>query len=305
MGSEAPAPELGRVLRVSGLLQLVRIGDRVLRCEMRGRLKDGRRTTTAPVYVGDWVRVRPTGRWSGVIESVQPRTSSISRCASGGRGRQQIIAVNIDQLVVIVVLRRPAVRPGFIDRAIIMGSQGGARVVVCVNKIDLGDGAELADLVRTYGGLGYSVLGTSAVTGDGIEALGALIAGCTSAFVGQSGVGKSSLLNCLEPGLNLRTQELMRRHERGRHTTAAAQLHELRSGGWVVDTPGIKELGLWNVGVDSLAEHFVEMRPYVGSCRFGDCRHLEEPGCAVLDAVHRGAISPRRYAGYRRILESL
>jgi ribosome biogenesis GTPase len=295
----------GRVLRVSGLMHLVRVEDELYRCELRGRLKAGRRATTAPVYVGDWVQVACTGVLTGVIESVEPRTSTFSRGASEAGGREQVIAVNLEQLIVVAAVHEPEVHPGFIDRALIMAARGHMRPLVCVNKTDLAHGPELAELTASYADLGYTVLCTSAVTGAGVGGLSGTLAGRTSALVGQSGVGKSALLNSIDPDLRLRTQELMRQHDRGRHTTSAAQLHELAGGGWVADTPGIKELSLWGMDRTGLASYFIEMQPLLGSCRFRDCSHLHEPGCAIRDAVRAGVIAPRRYAGYTRIMEGL
>jgi ribosome biogenesis GTPase len=257
------------------------------------------------VIVGDWVAVEPTGPLSGVIETICPRRSRFSREASGSRPYEQIIAVNLDQLVVVVSIREPSLRVGFIDRAVVMALRGKMQPVVCINKIDLGLEDEYFAIGKMYRDLGYGVYFTSARTGDGVEAFKAGLKGRVSAVVGQSGVGKSSLLNRIEPGLSIKTQKLMKQHDRGRHTTAAVQLYRLREGGYVADTPGIKELRLWGVNRLKLIEFFAEMGPLASGCRFRNCTHLREPGCSVREAVELGEISPLRYEGYSRIMATL
>jgi len=295
----------GRVIRVSGLWLLVEVAGENWQCEVRGRLKGGNRVASSPVVVGDRVAVLPTGEKIGVIESVEPRVSQFSRGASGSRPFEQIVAANLDQLLVVVSILEPSPRPGFIDRAVVMGLRGKMEPVICINKVDLDAEGARFSLGEIYRGLGYTVAYTSAETGEGVEEMGQLLRGRVSAVVGQSGVGKSSLLNRIEPGWAIKTQELMRQHDRGRHTTSAVQLYPLRAGGEVADTPGVKELRLWGVEARELAGYFVEMAPLVGACQFRDCSHLQEPGCAIIQAVEEGAITPLRYEGFCRILESL
>jgi ribosome biogenesis GTPase len=263
------------------------------------------RGTTAPLAAGDWVEVQATAPGAGVVELIHPRHSKISRLASDLRGREQVIAANVDQLVVVAAVRHPEPRPGFIDRAIAMAHSGGILPVLCINKVDLVARALSDELARGYADLGYAVHLTSVVSGEGVEELAGLLANRVSVMVGQSGVGKSSLLNCLAPGLNIQTQELMKKHDRGRHTTTTARLYPLPQGGHLVDTPGIKLLQLWEVARPELAHYFVEMAPLVGQCHFRDCLHLSEPGCAVRQAVEQGQISSRRYEGYLHIAASL
>ncbi|MBM3280517.1 MAG: ribosome small subunit-dependent GTPase A [Candidatus Handelsmanbacteria bacterium] len=295
----------GRVLQLSGLHALVDAKGEAWQCELRGRLKAGGRVATAPLAVGDWVEVRAAGQKAGVVEEVYPRQGKLSRLASGKGGREQVIAANVDQLVVVVAARQPETRPGFIDRAIAMALAGQIQPVLCINKVDLGAPEQNLGLGKVYVELGYRVCLTSALTGAGLAELAELLAGKVSAMVGPSGVGKSSLLNLQAPGLNARTGALMRRHDRGRHTTTTARLYPLPQGGYVVDTPGIKELQLWQVDRRELVDHFVEMAPLAGGCQFRDCRHLSEPGCAIREAVAQGRISALRYEGYLRIAASL
>jgi ribosome biogenesis GTPase len=296
---------LGRVVRASGLQHLVVVNGEEWLCEVRGRLKGTRREAQSPVVAGDRVEIEPTGPGSGVIERVLPRRSQFARAASGFRPYQQIVAANLDQLVVVVAVRQPEPRPGFIDRALVMAQRGSLVPVVCLNKMDLDEGGEAEAIAEVYAGLGYRVCLTSARTGAGIEALREALTGKDSVIVGHSGVGKSSLLNRLEPGLSLKTDGLMRQHERGRHTTTCVRLYPLNGGGHAVDTPGIKELRLWSVAPEELVGYFAEMRELVDGCRFRDCTHLHEPGCAVLAAVATGRIARIRHEGYARIRQSL
>lgn len=295
----------GRVLQLSGLHALVATEGGVWQCELRGRLKAARRAATAPLAAGDWVEVQATAPGAGVVELVHPRRTKLSRLTSGLRGREQVIAANVDLVVVVVAIRHPAPRPGFIDRAIAMAHSGDILPVLCINKVDLVHGQQITELARVYADLGYAVHQTSALTGEGVGVLAGLLVDRVSVMVGQSGVGKSSLLNCLAPGFNLQTRELMKGHDRGRHTTSAARLYPLPQGGYMVDTPGVKELQLWEVSRSELVRYFVEMAPLASQCRFRDCLHLGESGCAIRQAVERGQISSLRYQGYLRIAASL
>jgi len=295
----------GRVIRVSGQNFLVEVDGDELTCRMRGKLKAGKRASNSPVIVGDWVEITSDEINGSMIESVLPRTSHFTRTASGTRNYEQIIAVNIDQLAVITSARQPALRLGFIDRAIITALRGEIEPVIIVNKIDLESEATIGNLLQCYKALHYSVIFTSAAKGEGIEELGRSLKNKVTALVGQSGVGKTSLLNCIEPGLGLKTREIMTRHDRGRHTTTAVQLFPLDRGGYVADTPGIKELHLCGINRGNLVEYFAEMAPLVEECYFRDCAHISEPNCAVREALDRGLIATTRYASYRNIMEGL
>jgi ribosome biogenesis GTPase len=294
----------GRVLQLSGLHALVEAEGQVWQCELRGRFKAARRGATAPLAAGDWAEIQATAPAAGVVEEVYPRHSKFSRLTSGLRGCEQVIAANVDLVVVVASARQPAQRPGFVDRAIAVAHSGGIRPVLCINKIDLAEG-EQAPMALAYADLGYEVHQTSALSGAGVEELAGLLAGKVSALVGQSGVGKSSLLNCLVPGHKAQTGELMKRRDRGRHTTSAARLYPLPQGGYLVDTPGVKELQLWEVPRSELVNYFIEMAPLADQCHFRDCLHQGEPGCAIRQAVERGEISNLRYEGYLRIAASL
>ena len=295
----------GRVIRISGLKCLVEVDGQQLQCEIRGRLKAGARKTNSPVVAGDWVEILLRDGCGGIIEAVCPRTSKFSRGASGSRPIEQILIANLDQLVVVVAARQPQPRVGFIDRAIIMAVKGNIQPVVCINKVDLVDENAVQQLAAPYAALGYPIHYSSAVRGDGMEAFKGVLTNRVSAIVGQSGVGKSALLNYVEPGLGLKTKEIMVRHDRGRHTTTAVQLYKLQQGGYVADTPGIKELRLWGVKREELEMYYPEIAPLIGKCQFGDCSHIHEPHCAVRAASATGHILPARYEAFCRIAESL
>lgn len=295
----------GRVLCVTGLHCQIEAGERDWTCQLRGRLKRGRRLTSSPVVAGDWVEFSSTPDSSdGVVEHVHPRLSKISRTSAGTKAYEQIFAANVDQCIVVVSALQPALRPGFIDRAIVASLLGNTEPVICINKIDLEQEHcfTIADLYRE---LGYRVLMTSTTTAEGIDALRQLLKDKTSAFMGQSGVGKSSILNCIEPGLGIRTNELMANHDRGRHTTTSTQLHRLAGNSYVADTPGIKTLQPFGLEQSDLVRYFVEMAPLTSDCHYRDCLHTTEPGCAVQAACDAGTIDRRRYESYRRFVEDL
>lgn len=295
----------GRIIRVSGLQCLVEVETSHWQCEIRGRLKAGCRKTSSPVVAGDWVDIVPTAERTGVIEAVHPRSSKFSRGASGVRPFEQILFVNMEQLVVVVAACQPRPRRGFIDRAIVMAIQGNLQPVICINKVDLVSKEAVDSLIAPYEALGYPTYRTSAVQGDGMDEFKEALINHSTAVVGQSGVGKSTLLNGVEPRLGLKTKEIMKHHDRGRHTTTTVHLFKLQQGGYVADTPGVKELRLWGVKSAELAAYYPELEPLLGQCRFGDCSHLHEPDCAVRAAVAAGCVASARYEGYRRIFESL
>ena len=296
----------GRVLRVSGQHALARVGEQDTRCELRGKLKAGRRASTSPIVAGDWVEVTDAGDGKMVVETVLPRTSRIARAATGRRPIEQILAANIDRFLVVVATREPALSTGFIDRALAMAISGGIAPLVCINKVDLDPDETSSKVCHLYRDLGYEVIPASVKTGEGMDELDRVLHSGVCALVGPSGVGKSSILNRLQPGLKLATQELMRQHDRGRHTTTVVQLHPLQGGGFVVDTPGIKQLQLCGITAREVIECFPEFVAATPSeCHFRDCTHLHEPGCKIRDAVDDGRITSSRYEGYGRIMAEL
>jgi ribosome biogenesis GTPase len=262
-----------------------------------------------PVAIGDRVRfVESSGdtEHRGMIVEVLPRHNQLSRLAAGPKPIEQVIAANVDQVVAVFSVRQPKPKWALLDRYLAAAEAAGVPAVICVTKVDLardGDRADMA-IFATYEHLGYRTLLTSAVTGEGIEPFARTIGGRVSVLIGKSGVGKTSLLNTVQPGLGLRVKEVSQATGKGRHTTSHLEMFPLDSGGGVVDTPGMREFGLWHDPAEGgLASLFVEMRPYIGTCRFRlDCSHSHEPGCAIKDAVQAGEITELRYRNYLRIL---
>lgn len=257
--------------------------------------------------VGDRVVLEQAGSGVWRMAGVLPRVTVLSRPDPLNPHVQRLIASNIDLVVNVVSVKSPPLRPRLIDRYLIAIGRGGAEPAICVNKIDVIDPAdrdgELAPL-GTYGELGVPVVLCSTRTGEGLDELRTLIAGKTSTLVGHSGVGKSSILNALDARLNIAVGDLHKRGT-GRHTTTSSTLHDLGDSTYVIDTPGIREFGLWDLSADTLREYFPEFEEAAESCRFNDCTHLHEPGCEVKDRVASGAINRARYETYVRLSEDL
>ncbi len=289
----------GRVLRTVGGVYHVQVHDAKLECALRGRLK--RKRGLGRVAVGDEVEVERLADGSCVITDVRPRRARLSRRAASGR-REQIIAANVDQLAAVFSVTQPEPLFHLVDRFLVLAESNGIAAFLVVNKIDLSSQQAARAQFAIYERAGYEVIGTSATTGENIGRLRGRLVDHLTLFVGPSGVGKSSLLNTLQPGLGLRVGELSRSRERGKHTTVAATLHPLDSGGYVVDTPGLGQLQFWEIEQHELDTCFPEFRPFLGSCQFDDCSHAHEPGCRVMEAVEAGEIPRRRYESYLKIL---
>lgn len=286
----------GRVLRVHGLYSFVEADDgRVIRCTVRRVLKSLSTDERSVVTTGDLVRLALTAPAEGVIEHVQPRTGVLTRAS---RRREHVLVANVDQLVIVMSLVQPDLKPHLIDRYIATARKGELAPILCLNKADLADPVELQPLIGAYSQLGIPTLLTSATTGLGIDRLRHLLGGRATVFSGQSGVGKSSLLNAVQPGLALRVKSVSEETQKGTHTTTAAELIRLDTGGWVVDTPGVRQLQLWATRAEEVEGLFDEFRPLVPLCGFPDCTHTHEQRCAVKDAVQRKLISDRRYFSY-------
>jgi ribosome biogenesis GTPase len=292
----------GRVLSVLGLVSMVEAEDgTIIQCATRRLLKTLSTDQRHIVAAGDRVLFRPienTNPQEGVIQRVEPRRGSICRTS---RGRQQIIVTNVDQLLIITSAAEPRLKPNLIDRLLVTAEKGGVRPVVCINKIDLVDPADLQPLVGVFAQMGYQVLMMSAKTGFGVERLQRVLAGKESVVAGQSGVGKSSLLNAIDPTLQLRVREVSTDNQKGRHTTTNARLLPLPCGGYVVDTPGIRQFQLWDVIPEEVAGFYRDVRPYVNICRYPDCTHTHEDDCAVKNAVADGRLDQRRYESYCKL----
>lgn len=286
----------GRVLRVHGLYSFVEADDgRVFRCTVRRLLKSLTTEERSVVTTGDLVQLVPTIPGEGVIEHVQPRHGVLTRAS---RRREHVLVANVDQLVIVMSLVQPDLKPHLIDRYLATAAKGGLSPILCLNKADLTDPVELQPMVGAYSQLGIPTLLTSAATGLGIPRLRELLKGRATVFSGQSGVGKSSLLNAVQPGLALRVKSVSEETQKGQHTTTAAELIRLDTGGWVVDTPGVRQLQLWDTRPEEVEGLFAEFRPLVPLCGFPDCTHTHEQRCAVKDAVQRNLVSERRYFSY-------
>ncbi|HUG94147.1 MAG TPA: ribosome small subunit-dependent GTPase A [Planctomycetaceae bacterium] len=290
----------GRVIAAAGLTSLVETGDgRRFECTVRGVVRELTRDARNAVVTGDRVLFQPAAGSGGVIERVNPRYGVIARQQ---HGREHILVSNVDQVLIVASLADPPLKPGLIDRLLISAEKGGVRAIVCLNKCDLVDPAAVQPLAGALARLGYDVVLTSAADGRGLVRLRCLLAGHETVIAGQSGVGKSSLLNALEPKLNLQTDVVSGWTRKGRHTTRRAVLYRLGFGGWIADTPGVRQFELWDVQRDEVEGYFREFRPFVPLCKFADCLHLHEEGCGVQRAASLGLISPRRYESFVRIV---
>ncbi len=311
--TEMPAVDLatclpGRVLKVQGLLSVVETEDgRQFHCAIRRLLKTLATDERHVVVTGDRVWIRPAPNEEGFIERVEPRHGLLTRAS---RGKEHVLVANVDQVVIVMSLVEPELKPHLIDRYLVSAEQGGIAPILCLNKVDRVDAADYQALAGFYSQLGIPTFLTSALTGFGIDRLRKKLPQRQTVFTGQSGVGKSSLLNAIQPDLGLRVRAVSDVNQKGRHTTTTAELIPLtlpsplggeggvRSGGWVVDTPGLRQFQLWDILPEELEGFFPEFRPFVHLCGYADCTHTHEDRCAIKEAVLRRRISERRYTSY-------
>jgi len=304
--TEEPLGLQGVVVEVSSGLCRVDVGGRSLTCALRGSLTAQDTGFTNVVAVGDEVIVSENSSKQGVVEAVLPRRSVLARPDVFYRHLKQVIVTNADQLLIVASWRDPIFWPELTDRYLIAAERNNLLPLICVNKIDLAeDVTDYQSALRPYLHLGYRVLFTSALSGEGVNVLREALRGRMTVLAGLSGVGKSSLLSAIQPGLQLRSGEVSERSGEGQHVTSQVNLFRLDVGGFVVDTPGIREFGLSGLHRAELARFYPEMTAVQGSCRFSDCSHLHEPGCAVRAAVRQGAVSATRYHNYRKIYAEL
>lgn len=270
-------------------------------CQLRGRLKQGRRVGDM-VAVGDWVEITQLDEQNGVIENIEERKRMFSRLAPNPQGAyEQILIANPDQVALVFACAHPSPHLGMLDRFLVITERNEVPSLIVANKSDLVDESDAQELFGIYEVLGYRVIYTSVKNQNGIKELRSQLAGKVSLFTGPSGVGKSSLLNSLQPGLGLAARQVSEATSKGRHTTVVRELYRLEAGGYVADTPGLKALALWDIEPEEIDGYFPELHPLITRCTFNDCMHLHEPGCAVRAAVESGDVDARRYQSYLRL----
>lgn len=305
-----PAPEpsgpVGVVMESGNGLCRVALGEEVILCAMRGSLSAQRSLYTQPVIVGDRVTVTLNGAGGGVVEEVLPRRTVLARPDVFAGPLQQALAANVDQLLIVSAWLNPALWLELIDRYLIAAERFQLAATLCVNKIDLAEELdECHAMLAPYRALGYPIIMTSALSGAGLDGLRLLMANRTTVLSGLSGVGKSTLLSAIFPGMNLRTGETSDRRHEGKHTTTQATYLRVDGHTAVVDTPGIREFGVAGLRPGELAAFFPEVADLAGGCRFSDCTHQHEPHCAVRAGVADGLIAPSRYKSYLKIFQEL
>lgn len=299
---------LGRVIKSTGSWYDVRNdAGEVVQCRLRGKIRlDGLRTTN-PVAVGDWVNFeRERDKDTCVIDKIMPRTNVIVRKSVNLSKESHVIASNVDQAILVATIAQPRTSTGFIDRFTVTAEAYHIPVVIVFNKCDLYNDEQNAaaeELMRVYNGIGYQSFVISAKTGYNCDRLKTIMKDKISMFSGHSGVGKSALVNRLDPDLDIRVGEISEVHEKGKHTTTFAQMYELGFGGYIIDTPGIKEFALFDMEKETLAQRFPEMRALMHDCRFNNCTHLHEPHCAIKTAVEEGIIADWRYENYCNMMD--
>ncbi|MBN2184866.1 MAG: ribosome small subunit-dependent GTPase A [Candidatus Krumholzibacteriota bacterium] len=301
----------GFVIRIKGADYYVSSGDHEVRCSVRGRFRTGGNPEEILPVAGDNVIFReeavsgmkiPTG----VITSVEKRKSVFARGDSSGRKKIKVLGANIDSVFLIHSVMKPELNLRLLDRMLVAAECDNIPPVICINKTDLLENEDMImERMRRYGEMGYEVIYCSAVEGRGIERLRLLMTGARSIMAGPSGSGKTSLLSALEPGLDIRIGVVSEKTGKGKHTTTHFEFHRIAGGGYIGDTPGIREFGIWGLSKQTLITCFRDLREFNPECRFASCTHSHEPGCGVKNAVEKGIVSKERFESYLKILEEL
>ncbi len=309
VGENEPTPgdpaalQAGVVVAVRGLICEVEYGELRCNCTVRRVLWSRLMSERQPLAVGDRVRFLPgtggTGSNEGCIEQVEPRTTTLTRQYED---RIQVLAANVDLALIVVAADEPTLRPHLIDRFLVAAHKGGLKPIIIINKIDLRADEFIEDVVARYDEIGYTVLPISVVRNAGIKEVREVMKDQTSVLVGISGVGKSSILNAVDPGLKLRVGAVGETSRRGKHTTTVAELVRLSFGGYVVDTPGMRQFELAHVPAEEIEAYFIEFRERMGKCKYHGCRHLTEDGCAIRAAAEADEIHIERYQSYAKMM---
>lgn len=296
----------GIVVKSTGSWYVVRMDDGgMVECRIRGRFRIEGIRTTNPVAVGDCVSVE-MAKEGGVITGIEARKNYIIRKSTNLSKEAHILAANVDQALLVVTVNHPVTSTVFIDRFLASAEAYNIPTVIVFNKVDLydeEDQAMLGGLVAIYRKIGYTCLEVSAKTGGQVDAVRELLQGRVTVLSGLSGVGKSTLINRVEPGLDLKTAMISEAHDSGKHTTTFAEMFPLSGGGYIIDTPGVRSFGVVDMKKEEISHFFPEIFACAENCRFCNCTHTHEPGCAVLEAVETGEVSESRYAGYLSMLE--
>ena len=285
----------GQIIRLYADVATVQVGDSRVECAIRGKL-----FKADPPAVGDYVTLEESGD-GYVISGLLPRKSELKRRAAGSTVKSQVLMANIDQVMLVFAAANPPITPAKVDRFLVVAEVNHLQAQIIVNKMDLAEGGEVRSLFRVYQDAGYVIHYASVRTGEGLDEVKQALEGKVSVLVGPSGVGKSSLLNALYPGLDLKVGQVSEAYGKGRHTTVGGYLINLPGGAQVADTAGLREIGLWMVPPEELPYCFPEFQPYIGECRFNDCAHLTEPDCAILEALQEGKIDPSRHESYTKL----
>lgn len=297
--------EKGIVIKSTGSHYLVRLeNDQVISCRIKGRMRLEDIKSTNPVAVGDRVVVEPEGE-DGLIGEVLDRMNYIVRKASNLSKQSHVLAANVDQALLLVTVNYPVTTPVFIDRFLASAEAYGIPVILVFNKIDRYDKRHMREMEQwrtLYQGIGYRTISISAKNEQDLEVVKEILRDKVSVVAGHSGVGKSTLINKIEPGLNLKTAEISDAHHQGRHTTTYAEMHRFSFGGYIIDTPGVRGFGLINIEKEELSHFFREIFNASKECQFSNCTHTNEPGCAVKRLVESGMIALSRYQSYLNIL---